>query len=393
MKLRIFFIFIFFSCAILPSCGQQKIDLIFTGDIMMHYAVKDCALIHSGTDGARHTPEGFEYLFAKVSPALESADYAVGNMEFPVSPPFIQDEFIFNCPKEVIPALKKSGFDAVNMANNHLLDQKVRGVIDTFGFLEEAELPYFGARRTEKEAREGIIFEKDGLKVGVISYSGVFNYTMPKNNPDFHYNDLNKSEKMLEDIRALKAKCDFLIVQPHDGVEYVQIPTEKQKDTYKKILNAGADMIIGHHPHTLQYAENVKTDDGRICPVFYSLGNFICNQTYCYPIKGSKDRLDIRDSILVKVSLLRENGALKKKITVIPIYTMHEMKDSKNGKYKDIQTLVIRDELAQLKEKLAAADGAEKPAIAAKIAFFEKQRKVIQKVVFKNGMTADTAFE
>lgn len=383
-----------FFLAAATSCSAQQaqsVELAFTGDMLMHYAVKGCALVHSNA-GDKYSVDGFTYLFEKVSPELSSADFAIGNMEFPVSPPFIQNEFIFNCPPEVVPALKKSGFYAVTVANNHLLDQGLKGVTDTFGFLEQAGLTYFGAARTEDAARKGLLLEKNGIKIGILNYTGILNYPFPAPNKNFYLNNLNLTDKVIADIQAMKKRCDFLVIQPHFGVEYTQEPTAAQRALYRRLLDAGADIVVGHHPHTIQYVEGVQTSDGRECAIFYSLGNFICNQNYTYPITGSKDRLDVRDTAIVRLRVTKDGSKISSSAAVVPAFTWHEMRKTKNREYKDIQTVVIAREIERLRGEEKTAPEAKKSAIRATIDMFEKKRETIRHVMFKKGSVKNVEF-
>ena len=363
------------------ACRAEKtaMTMSFTGDIMMHYAVKNCAKRHSDSPTHVHTAGGFNWLFSKVSPLISAADFAVGNMEFPVSPPFIQNEFIFNCPPQVIPSLAQSGFDAVTLANNHMLDQGNKGLLNTFDFLEKSKLPYFGAARTEKTAREGMLFEKNGIRVRVLSYTGILNYSYPAN-PPFTINRLDERDKLMADIAAARKDCDILIVQPHWGTEYVTSPNADQRELYRAMINAGADLVIGHHPHVLQDIEGVTAPDGRRCAIFYSLGNFICNQDYSFPVAESKDRLSIRDTIAVLLTFEKEDGRTSWKAVVEPLYTVHT--PTKKG--KEIQTIVLNNEIGELEKKAGAKPKKNDPAVKL-IESYKRHEEVIRKVLFKKG--------
>jgi len=383
-----FFALILLFTSVSCRAQQSPVEIVFTGDIMMHYAAKGTAQRHDPEKKDRYTVEGFSYLFEKVAPTLSSADFAVGNMEFPVSPPFIQNEFIFNCPPQVIPALKKSGFTAVSVANNHIMDQKMRGALDTITYLEENKLQYFGAGRSEKIAREGIVLEKNGIRIGLLAYAGLMNYDFPPKDAPFFVNGLNLAE-IREDIAQIKKRCDFVIVQPHNGVEYTLSPTEDQRILYREILDAGADIIIGHHPHTIQNPEQVTTKDGRRTEIFYSLGNFICNQDYTYPIPGTKEFIDIRDSFIVKLHLERNGGNIDHSIRIIPIHTVHNLLIAKGS--KDIQTIVIIDELKSLNDQLAKAK--DKSKISAQIKYYHERLSAIKKILFRKSDMKNMAIE
>jgi hypothetical protein len=373
-------------------CRAEKgsATIVFTGDIMMHYAVKGCAARHDPENKNRHTVEGFNYLFAKIAPLLRSADCAIGNMEFPVSPPFVQNEFIFNCPPQVIPSLHESGFRAVTVANNHLLDQRSRGVLDTFGFLEKEGLPYFGAARDEKTARTGFLFEKNGIRVRILSYTGILNNKYP-DNPPFYINRLNDHQKLMEDIAAARKDCDFLIIQPHAGVEYTLVPPEEVRELYQSMIDSGADLVIGHHPHVLQYIEGMKSRDGRRCAIFYSLGNFICNQDYTFPVKGSSERYNIRDSAVVFLSFTKEDDVVSWSAKVEPVFTAHDIRRIKGVAYKDIRTVVLRDEIALL-DAVPDTKKKEKASAMKRAELYRKKIAVIKKVLFRKGDVEGVSF-
>jgi hypothetical protein len=196
---------------------------------------------------------------------------------------------------------------------------------------------------------------------------------------------------LINDIKRMRSRCDVLIVQPHYGVEYTLVPTEEQKALYREILDAGADMVIGHHPHTLQYAEDYTTKDKRSCTIFYSLGNFICNQDYTFPIADTKERMDIHNSVIVTVVISKTGSEIKRSLQLIPTHTMHEYARSYKGTYKDIQTVLIADEIKNLKEKIA--QNKDKAASEKKLSYFRSHLSAIQKVLFKNGTLKDSALE
>jgi poly-gamma-glutamate synthesis protein (capsule biosynthesis protein) len=362
----------------------------FTGDIMMHYAVKGCALNNDPAKKDRYTVEGFNHLFKDVAPLLSAADYTVGNMEFPVSPPFVQNEFIFNCPPEVIPSLKASGYDVVSLANNHIVDQGIKGALDTFGYLEKYGLTYFGVGRDEEKVREGILVEKNGIKVGILTYAGLMNYAFPKSGSGVYVNNLNDKDKVFADIARIRPLCDVLIVQPHSGIEYTLSPTPEQITLYREMIDAGVDMVIGHHPHTLQYAEDYKGKKGNQGTIYYSLGNFICNQNYTYPIPGTKERFDIRSSAVITVTVNKTGSAVTRSVTVTPTHTIHEKVQGKKDRDKEIRTVVVSDEIRKYKEALAKN---KNDKIAAKqLEYFRTQLSSIRKVLFRKGMPKDTVF-
>ena len=136
----------------------------------------------------------------------------------------------------------------------------------------------------------------------------------------------------------------------------------------------------------------LTTRDGRQCAIFYSLGNFICNQNYTYPVKGRKDRLDIRSSFMPRLKILKSANGVKGTVTVVPIVTLHEMKNTSRREYKDIQTVSIPLELARLAEESKTADAKRRAAIDKEAAFYRWNADMVKYVLFRKGPVAGVEF-
>jgi poly-gamma-glutamate capsule biosynthesis protein CapA/YwtB (metallophosphatase superfamily) len=360
MKIKqsiIILLFIF----ILPGSTQLsaflfsgKATLAFTGDIMMHLNVKKCANVMNvkGSDGKSVNNDGFDYLYQKIAPYFNSIDFVSGNMEFPVSPPFKQQGIIFNAPVGAIKGIKEAGFDIVCLANNHILDQYVKGAHDTMGYLDQYKIPYIGVAKKSTVAHNGYIKDVNGIKVGMIGYAGLINYPERNTGNNFHLNWVYDQAQVIKDIKAIKAKSDYVVLQVHTGVEYVLEPRAKDVKLFRQFADTGVDLIIGHHPHMLQSMEYYKTKDGRQVAIFYSLGNFISDQTRSVPVRNSGKALNIRNSVVVQVELQDTFGNISEKVTAIPIHTVHEYKVRNGIRYKDIQTIVIHERINELEEKM-----------------------------------------
>ena len=118
------------------------------------------------------------------------------------------------------------------------------------------------------------IREYNGIKIAFLNYTTLLNSGAKK---EPYYIRMYKEAAALKEIQAAKKKADFVIVLPHWGVEYEHEPSEKQEKMAKKLAEAGADAIIGCHPHVVQPVKVIKTSDGRRVPCYYSLGNFVSN--------------------------------------------------------------------------------------------------------------------
>ncbi len=375
--------------ALSPSCKRapDSLSVSFVGDIIMHIPVKTCARLNdipSGTSGESLNNSGFDYLFERIAPRLRAADIAQGNLEFPVSAPFESKPYIFNCRPEALGALKKSGIGLVTVANNHILDQDVSGALETLGHLKRYGIAYTGAGASDEEAAAGFVFEKNGIRVGFIACTGVINTVFPRASGRFHLSNFHKKEPVLGQIDAMKARADFIVMSVHAGGEYLSGPPAADAALMKEYCERGVDLIVGHHPHVLQRVERFTAADGRRCHLFYSLGNFISNQSSEHSI-GTKTALSTRDSAIVTLLLDRHDGALVSRYEVVPIRTVNEIVRHPSGRmYRSIQPVAIVDELIAIRAKGTAAIADDKSArrLLARMA-------VIKKALLGNG-TIDT---
>jgi len=162
--------------------------------------------------------------------------------------------------------LKNSSFNIVNLANNHIMDYGMLGLIDTLDYLDKKNIRHVGAGRDIKEAIAPVIIEKDDLKIGFIGFTSVgINAEVGRHGCA----PLNRG-LILSALRGLRKKVDILVISIHWGVEYVFYPSPEQQKLARILIDNGADLIIGHHPHVIQGIEEYK---GKL--IVYSLGN--CN--------------------------------------------------------------------------------------------------------------------
>jgi poly-gamma-glutamate synthesis protein (capsule biosynthesis protein) len=242
----------------------------------------------SGQIIAGKTGDGYDFhaSFEQTRELLVSADLAVGNLEtlvaddFPFSTTASPDEkdgrtkYLMNAPTEFLVALRDAGFDVLTLANNHIFDYRAEGITQTLENLDALSLLHTGAYATESE-RQILITEVNGIHVALLAYTRVLNVSTGG-----RYGfmvDAVKYDAVEADIEAARAKgADFVIVFPHWGKEDSQEASKDQRHVAGKIAAAGADLILGSHPHCIQPVEIIETDRGSV-PVFYSMGNFITN--------------------------------------------------------------------------------------------------------------------
>jgi len=268
--------------------GIDEAEIVFAGDAMMHSGQIEAARCTGGT-------YDFSECFVNIQSYIESADYAVVNLETPISSPPYSGYPCFNAPDSYLDALSDAGFDLFLTANNHTLDRHDNGLRNTIDALDARKLDHIGTYKNDSARNSSIPFVKNinGIKVGFINYTYGTNGIEPGAEVKVDYIDRTLIKNDIECTR--KAGAEIIIACVHWGVEYKMLPHESQRSIAKYLKEHGVEVIIGGHPHVVQPMELIIDDN----PTFlvYSLGNFISNM---------KTR-DTRGGALVKVRLLRGN--------------------------------------------------------------------------------------
>ena len=225
--------------------AKQETKIIIVGDIMLGRSVMSTSF----------SKKDFNYPFLLTADVLKAADITLGNLENPIIKdcPISNDGMIFCTDPKMISGLNFAGIDMVNLANNHTKNYGENGLKQTEDFLTKEKIDYTGVGNL-------IIKNIKEVKFGFLGFDFVVN--KPK---DTDY----------ELIKNSKNQVDVLIVMIHWGVEYKNKANDGQKLIAKNMINNGADVIVGGHPHWVQDMEYI---DGK--PVFYSLGNFVFDQSW-----------------------------------------------------------------------------------------------------------------
>jgi hypothetical protein len=258
--------------------------------VIPHQAVREAAAA-DGPDEA-----GWQALFGDVSDVFHGADFGFVNMETPVAPAHSKGSkpFMFDAPVALPEALKASGIKIVSFANNHVMDQGWAGFAETREHLRSVGLLFAGTGDTAQTGWQPVITEANGIKVGWLGMTRWLNGNRnPEKDDQPHVNfypypgEANGAPgadeaTVLAAVKAAKAQCDLLVVSVHWGIEYATAPRPEDVDLAHKMLEAGATVIVGGHPHVLQPIETYQTQDGRDTVIFYSMGNFLSNQSRSY---------------------------------------------------------------------------------------------------------------
>jgi poly-gamma-glutamate synthesis protein (capsule biosynthesis protein) len=246
------------------------------GDVLIHDRVYNPAYIGNGK-------YNFVPHLKQVKPYLEKADITVANQESMIGGTKIglSSYPSFNSPHEVGDALKHSGVDIVTLANNHTLDRGEDAIQSAITYWNKIGLDYTGSYVSAEDQRRIRIIEKNGIIFSFLAYTYGTNGIKTPNDKQYLVNLIDEN-KIKKDISSAKGISDVVVVSLHFGKEYQRLPNEEQIQLAKQLAQAGADIIIGHHPHVLQPMEWIKREDGRRSIVAYSLGNFFSGQTGDY---------------------------------------------------------------------------------------------------------------
>lgn len=238
--------------------AARQFSVLAVGDIMLGRFVRTL-MDANGHEYPFENIRGLEDRF------FEGADVIFGNLEGPIYKDGYKSStsLIFGFPEYVVPLLKKFNFGVLSLANNHMLNQGVDGFVSTIGSLRGQGIGVCG--NPIDEGRAGIEYRRYGENlVGFVCFNDV-------------EHDMD-DEVALETIRAAKSRADYVIVSAHWGYEYKHVPNDSvQVERAHGFVDAGADLVIGHHPHVVQ---GIEIYDG--VPILYSLGNFIFDQYWSY---------------------------------------------------------------------------------------------------------------
>jgi Bacterial capsule synthesis protein PGA_cap len=239
-------------------------------------AVGDIAL-NGGYNQLAKTRDA-QSLVAAIASLLGQHDIAIGNLEGPLTtrPASVPPSHFTLCGDPVYaPALHAAGISVVSLANNHMMDYGWEAVEETCTRLDAAGIRYVGAGRNLMEARKPLRLSVRGLRISILAYCNV-SVLAPiyadVNRPGIA---LGRASHILEDIAATKADSDVLIVCMHWGQEHVHYPAPKYRRLAREMIKAGANLVIGHHPHVLQGVERIGD-----AVISYSLGNFTFSEEH-----------------------------------------------------------------------------------------------------------------
>lgn len=301
---------------------KTNIRLLAVGDIMFHSPQFHAAKTTENT-------YDFNPVFKHVKSYIQDADLALGNFETVTAGK--EKGFSgyprFNSPKEVLSAIKNAGFDILSTANNHSLDQGKKGIISTIDAIEEYNLKNIG---TYKELGRPILIEDiKGIKIGLLCYTYGVNgleSLISSDELEFMVNRIDEDLIRQDIVQAKDDGAEIVVVFIHWGYEYHKKVSTQQVELSKKMVEWGANIILGSHPHVIQRAEVIEFD-GRENYVIYSMGNFLSNQRL-----ETMGNSYTEDGVMVEIELeknLSNSEVIIKDIKYIPTWVYRYSENNK----------------------------------------------------------------
>lgn len=272
---------------------MSSIKLVAAGDVLLHSRVYNRCKKKNGnydfTDKMGHAKE-----------LLSEGDVTVVNLESIVA----GTEFglasypKFNNPIEIAETLKDFGTDIVSIANNHVYDHGEKGLLKSLENLKEIDLPYVGAHSSMEDRDTYRIIKKNGLRVGVLSFTREFRMLSRIERKKSYLVDIFDESYIIPMRKRVQQLAnsglvDIVVVALHFGREYTLYPTSVQREVAAELSDFGADVILGHHPHVLQPPEVILNSRGKRTFFIPSLGNFYTGQHGIYRQIGATLSLEI----------------------------------------------------------------------------------------------------
>lgn len=312
----------------------QYVDIISLGNLIIHQSQIDGAKQENSYD--------FSPSFQYIKKMILDSDISMGILEGALAGCKPSGYPFFNSPDEVVDALKDTGIDIINYANNHIYDYEDVGLKRTIDVTKEKGLDVLGVKSTEEE-KNYLVKEVNGIKIGFLAY--VFETSMINGHKTinsnilstysenlintFNYNDLESFYKKIEnEISAMKSEgVEFIITSMHWGEEYNTYIEASQNEIAKRLNKLGVDIILGGHPHVIQPYEIMRNESGHSTFVIYSQGNSLSNQS-----EQEIGVAESEDGIMIKFTLEKKDGNVSlKEYKIIPTWVYKEEKV--NGTY------------------------------------------------------------
>lgn len=272
----------------LTAGDDGRVVLAAVGDIMLSRVVEQKMIAQ----------QDWRYPFLETAQLTRGADLAFGNLETPIMAGKIvpTGSFLFRTDPQAVEGLRYAGFDILSLANNHMLNRGREGLASTLQALDEAGIGRSGAGLREAEIYAPAVRTVKGVRFGFLCYTYAREQSRVADGETFGTAYM-ETEKMRQQVAVLRESVDVVVVSMHAGTEYASAPHPSQTAFARAAIDAGAQLVLGHHPHTVQTFE--KYQDGYI---IYSLGNFVFDQMWSEETRlGAVARITFEDKRITAV--------------------------------------------------------------------------------------------
>ncbi len=283
-----------------------RFSFVAAGDNVIHESVfvdAEKRAVSAASTGAYSGTYYFDEMYLGIKDLISSAGIAYINQEGPVAGDSlgISGYPAFNAPEEIGDALINTGFDIINLANNHMLDMDTStrtGYKHTIDYWKNKNVMTIGAYENEEDYNTIRILEKDGIKIALLSYTyGTNGNKLSAASPELVVPYIDKAV-ITRHINAAKEQADLVFVSMHWGLDtagssFNNYPTDEQKELAQLISDLGADVIIGMHPHVIQPMTWLTGASGNKTLVTYSIGNLLSTMLHIYNNVGGIMSFDI----------------------------------------------------------------------------------------------------
>ncbi len=273
---------------------ERKLTILFGGDMMFDRNIRKVI-----------TTYGTDHILQELKPVLASYDLVIANLEGPITSAPSKSlgsavgsphNYIFTFDPIVATLLYTHTIHVVNLGNNHILNFGTQGLAQTKQYLQEANVQFFGNAAADTTQERSLILEKNGIRIGFVNYNAF---------------GTDAEARVLADLAAVRPQSDIVLVYTHWGTEYVPTANAGIQELAHTFIDAGADAVIGSHPHVVQQHELYN---GR--HIYYSLGNFVFDQYFEPAVQqGMLIGLTISNDEIVDAAeipiLLEKNGQTK----------------------------------------------------------------------------------
>jgi poly-gamma-glutamate capsule biosynthesis protein CapA/YwtB (metallophosphatase superfamily) len=296
-----------------PLESRRAIAMVFAGDIMAH--------------DVNYTRRPYSHIYESVRDVLWEADLSFANLEFVFDPDRPASGYPnFNAPVEFAQAAIDGGFNVFSLANNHSFDLGRESIEKSLSVIaaksSEHRIFFNGVNASPEGYLLPEYFEFQGVRIGFLAVTSFLNKLLT----DKHVNvvpfyDPEAEDALVRRIEEAAKRADLFIVSYHGGAEYRRDPLEQKRRLFYRMVDAGADIIWGHHPHVSQPWETVHTREGSKL-ILYSTGNFISGQTWnVSPYRSAGERDGTGESALYSVEAeIVEGNAVIRRVSALPIF-------------------------------------------------------------------------